>query len=422
MALKRFILLLMAFLLVFASNAYSANATCDWGGTSALSSCRVYSPETAKASYYYDSSNQHLYRCLASNNSYLREVGCSKTCPSGSLMDVQAGACVSPVVDSCPSGDSSGSTTDGKCYSCNGVACDTPPDDCSTLIMQGGRDLSGSTTDGQCGCPSSSPDFVGTAAVGTCQPSCASTETRNSAGVCIPTVTCPGNLALVNGSCGCPAGQVQGTFNGVPTCASNTTTNPIAPVAGVTQGGGTIVGSTGQTSTTTPNGDGTFTTTTTINNTTVINGAAPGSGPGAGVPGGGGVGTATISNGTTTVSVVTDSTGKVISSTSTGTEQKSNDSLTLPGVEPAHAALDTTGISGAIMNSPIVSAFTAAFGRFPTVGGCSTIVIPLFAGMVVEFKEQCHSFEAIRAYLTMFAMVVYGLLSYRVFMRSASGV
>lgn len=301
----------------------------------------------------------------------------------------------------------------------NNWSCDTPPDDCSTSVGTGSKDLSGSSTDGTCQCPSGKETLnVGTASASCANP-CAVSETRNSAGVCVPDVTCQGNLTLVNGTCGCPAGQVQGTFNGVPTCAPTATTNPVAPAAGVTQGGGTIVGSTGQTSTTTPNGDGTYTTTTTINNTTVVNGAAAGSGSGAGVSG---VGTATISSGTTTMSVVTDSTGKVISSTSTGTEQKSNDSLTLPSVEPAHAPLDTSGISGAIMSSPIVSAFTTAFARFPTVGGCSIIEIPLFKGMVVQFKEQCNSFDAIRQYLTMFAMVVYGLLSYRIFMRSASGV
>jgi hypothetical protein len=210
-------------------------------------------------------------------------------------------------------------------------------------------------------------------------------------------------LTLVDGACGCPAGSTLGTFNGVPTCAASSS-------SGTKQGGGTATTSSTSNSSSVNNSNGTTTTTTTINNTTIVSGASGGSGNG------------TTSSGSSTATVTTDSTGKVISSSGTTKDDVKQDSLTLPSDAPPHAPLSTAGLSDAIGNAPVFASLSAALSRFPngSRATCSTINIPLFQGMSVELGAQCSAFEAIRNYLTIFAMVIYGLLSYRIFINSVS--
>jgi len=280
-------------------------------------------------------------------------------------------------------------------------------DDCSTDISTLGLDLSGNPADGSCGCPDATPVFFG----GACVVACAAGESRNASGVCES--NCPGDTQLVNGVCGCLAGYKVGVFNGQYTCqASSATVGP--PIGSHTiSGGNTITDSTGSSTNIVVNADGSVTTTTTINNNTVISG-------------GGGAGTATISNGTTTMSTTRDSAGNVISQTGTSTNETKAPAWILPGIIEKAAPAPPSGISGAFENAPIVVALGSALGAFPSGGQCSTIALnlnlPMGKVININMDEQCTMFSEIAPYLAMFAMVIYGLMSYRIFLRSASGV
>lgn len=382
-------LLFWVLLLVLAPNVYSAGDSNVWLGGSDLAgrcgnkqgSCYRFSQTNACGSGYCYS------KTSSSCSSYTDIAG------RGFLIDTPAG-----FVTCCPEGTSPSPT--GACIS------DDPLDDCSSFLW---GDLSGDSSDGSCDCPSPSVNN----GFGSCV-TCGDGQVINSSGECA--FPCPGNLQLVNGSCGCLAGQTLGTFNGVQSCQASSTAAPI------TQGGGTLVTESGTTINVVNNADGTTTTTTITNNNTTVVGGSAGSGTG----GTSGSGTSTISSGTSTMSITTDASGHVVSATGSSQSEEAQDSLTLPAVLDARELSIGEGISQAFANAPIVSALNSALGAFPTSGACSVIslslALPYNPPIHVNMSKQCDLFADIANYLTMFAMVVYGLLSYKVFIRSASGV
>jgi len=126
------------------------------------------------------------------------------------------------------------------------------------------------------------------------------------------------------------------------------------------------------------------------------------------------------------MSVTTNASGQIVSATGSSQSEASQDSLTLPAVLDARELSISEGISQAFANAPVVSALNTALGAFPTSGACSVISlslkIPYNPPVNVNMSKQCDLFADIANYLTIFSMVIYGLLSYRVFIRSASGV
>jgi len=379
---------LLALLLVFSPGAYAAEFSC--GG---FSSGSAYCASQGKSFLKAGTSLSPLeVQCTLDGTSMSGLTYCWGTCGNGIIPSTSnGGSC-------CPSG------VDPLTSEC---VVDDPPDDCSTSLW---GDLSGDNNDDSCDCPSPSVNN----GFGSCV-TCEEGQVINSSGEC--SVSCPGNLQLVNGSCGCLAGQTLGTFNGVQSC------QPSSPAEPITQGGGTLVTESGTTINVVNNADGTTTTTTTTNNNTTIVGGSAGTG---GTSGSGVGGTGTISNGTSTVSITTDASGQVVSGTGSSQSEEVQDSLTLPAVLDARELSIGDGISQAFANAPIVSALNSALGAFPTSGACSVISlslkIPYNPPINVNMSKQCDLFADIASYLTMFAMVIYGLLSYKVFIRSASGV
>ena len=396
------VLPLLALLLAFAPNAYAARFCQSSLYPTPASNCAASYPNESYPVRYNGCGNASCsslsYSCLISTGAAIKTFTCAGSCDAGLELFNPTGECLPP----CAAGSSRDSVT-GQCVS------DEPPDDCSASLW---GDLSGNSYDGSCGCPSPSVNN----GFGSCV-TCEEGQVINSSGEC--SSSCPGNLQLVNGSCGCLAGQTLGTFNGVQSC------QPSSPAEPLTQGGGTLVTESGTTINVVNNSDGTTTTTTTTTNNTTIVGGSAGTGTG-GTSGSGIGGTGTISNGTSTMSITTDASGQVISATGSSQNEEAQDSLTLPAVLEARELSIGEGISQAFANAPIVSALNAALGAFPTSGACSVISmslkIPYNPPVNVNMSKQCDLFADISSYLTMFAMVVYGLLSYKVFIRSASGV
>ena len=371
-----FQLLLLAFLLVFSHNA-SAALDC-YGKSSPSAYCATKLNYTNAFVTGVNSYGVISFECRNAAGSAAYSASCTGSCDTGMVLNQTTGQCVADVVQ----------------------------DDCSTSLW---GDLSGADNDGSCDCPGATPVLWD----GACVAACADGESRNASGVCES--NCPGDTQLVNGVCGCLAGYKVGVFNGQYTCQASSAT--VAPPIGAPtiSGGGTITNSTGEATNIVVNADGSITTTTTINNNTVISGS-----------GTVGAGTATISNGTTTMSTTRDSAGNVISQTGSSTNETKAPTWILPGTIEKATPAPPSGISGAFENAPIVVALDSALGAFPSVGQCSTIALnlnlPMGKVININMDKQCTMFSEIAPYLTMFAMVIYGLMSYRIFLRSASGV